>query len=159
MQLRVNTPAYFRRWAAPKTAMKKTLLHSIFGWGEIPKRYAPALHGEGIILLDEGICGSITLKKFKAPGRYHSCKQSWFTGCIVMTERIFAAFALIKPLIYLPLDHENISELSCTIEKSGILLVKYDASVFHDKWSGIIEYRFKTSKAQMFRERLQYSAA
>ena len=134
--------------------MKKTLLHRIFGWGKIPKRYAPTLHDEGIILLDEGIGGSITLKKFKAPGRYHSWKRSWFTGCIVLTERTFAAFALTKPLIYVPLDHENISKLRCAIEESNTLLVKYDASAFNEKWSGTIECRFKTSKAQMFLERL-----
>ena len=118
--------------------MNKTLLHRIFGWGGIPKRYAPTLHAEGIVLLDEGIGGSITFKKFRAPGRYHSRKRSWFTGCIVLTERTFAAFAFIKPLIYVPLDHKNISELSCTIEESGTLLVKYDASAFNEKWSGTI---------------------
>ena len=134
--------------------MNKTLLHRIFGWGRIPKRYAPTLQGEGIVLLDEGIGGSITLKKVKAPGRYHSWKRSWFTGCIVLTERTFAAFALIKPLIYVSLDHENISELNCTIEESDTLLVKYDASAFNEEWSGTIECRFKTSKAQMFLERL-----
>jgi hypothetical protein len=134
--------------------MKKTLLHRIFGWGKIPKRYAPTLHNEGIILLDEGIGGSVTFKRFKAPGRYHSWKRSWFTGCIVLTERTFAAFAFIKPLIYVPLDHENISELHCTIEGSDTLLVKYDASAFNEKWSGTIECRFKTSKVQMFLERL-----
>ena len=134
--------------------MKKTLLHRIFGWGRIPKRYAPALHDEGIILLDEGIGGSITLKKFKAPGRYHSWKRSWFTGCIVLTERTFAAFTLTRPLIYVPLDHENISELHCTIEESDTLLVTYDASAFNKKWSGTIECRFKTPKAQMFLERI-----
>jgi hypothetical protein len=60
--------------------MKKTLLHRIFGWGRIPKRYAPTLHNEGIILLDEGIGGSITFKKFRAPGRYHSWKGAlaWY---------------------------------------------------------------------------------
>jgi hypothetical protein len=134
--------------------MEKTLLHRIFGWGKIPKRYAPTLHNEGIILLDEGIGGSITLKKFKTPGRYHSWKQSWFTGCIVLTERKFAAFAFTKPLIYVSLEHENISELRCTIEGNNTLFVKYDASAFNDGWSGTVECRFKTSKAQMFLERL-----
>ncbi len=139
--------------------MKKTLLHRFFGWGRLPKRYAPTLYGEGIILLDEGIGGSVTLKKFKASGRHHSWKRSWFTGCIVLTERTFAAFALFKPLIYVPLDHENFSELTCAIEGSDSLFVTYDASAFNEKWSGTIECRFKTSKAQMFLERLQGSAA
>jgi len=134
--------------------MKKTILHRIFGWGRIPSKYAPTLHAEGIILLDEGIGGSVTFTKFKAPGRYHSWKQSWFTGCIVLTERTFAAFAFARPLIYVPLDHENISELECSIGESGALLVRYDASAFNENWSGTIECRFKTPRAQMFCERL-----
>lgn len=132
--------------------MKKTLLHRIFGWGRLPKRYAPTLHAEGIVLLDEGVGGSVTFSKFKAPGRYHSWKKSWFTGCIVLTERTFAAFAFARPLIYVPLDHENISELECSIEESGALLVRYDASAFNEKWSGTIECRFKTPQARTFCE-------
>ena len=72
----------------------------------------------------------------------------------MLTERTFAAFAFNKPLVYVPLDHENISKLCCTIEKSDTLLVKYDASAFNEKRSGTIECRFKTSRAQMFLERL-----
>jgi hypothetical protein len=134
--------------------MRKTLLHRIFGWGKIPKRYEPTLHNEGIVLLDEGIGGSITLKKVKAPGRYHSWKRSWFTGCLVLTEKTFAAFSFVKPLIYVPLDHEDITSLHCTVEENDSLLITYDASAFNEKWSGEIECRFETPQAQMFRERL-----
>ena len=139
--------------------MKKTLLHRLFGLGRIPGQYAPALYDEGIILLDEGIGGSITLKNVHAPGRYHSWKRSWFTGCIVLGRKTFAAFAFTKPLIYVPLAHEHFSELDCKIEKGDTLLVKYDASTFNENWSGTIECRFKTSQAQMFFERLQDSVA
>ncbi|MFC1683699.1 hypothetical protein ACFL0G_05805 [Candidatus Zixiibacteriota bacterium] len=130
--------------------MKKTLLHRLFGWGRIPKRYVSRLRDEGIILLDEGIGGSITLKQFRAPGRYNYWKRSWFIGSIVLTDRTFAAFAFFKPIIYVPLDHENISELSCTLEGGDTLIVKYGASAFNEKRSGAIECRFKTSKAEMF---------
>ena len=139
--------------------MKKALLHRFFGWGRIPKRYAPTLCDEGIVLLDEGIGGSVTFKRFRAPGRYHSWKRSWFIGSIVLTERTFAAFALVKPLIYVPLDHGNISELHCTMEGGDTLLVEYDASAFDEKWSGTVACRFKTSKAHEFLERLHEHAA
>lgn len=139
--------------------MKKTLLHRTFGWGRIPKRYSSTLHDEGIILLDEGIGGSITLKKFKAPGRYHSWKRSWFTGCIVLTERTFAAFALMRPLVFVPLVDKRLSELRCSVEERITLLVIYDASLFDERQSGIVECRFKTAKAQSFLEQLVGNAA
>ena len=133
---------------------KKTLLHRLFGWGKIPKKYAPTLHGEGIVLLEEGIGGSITLKKFRAPGRYHSWKRNWFTGCLVITEKTFAAFTLWKPVIFVPLKDERFSELKCSVEKNDILFITFDASAFNEKWSGTIECRFKTPKARLFLERL-----
>ena len=134
--------------------MSKTLLHRLFGLGKIPKEYAPTLRGEGIVLIDEGISGSITLKRFKAPGRRHSWKRSWFTGCVVLTEQMFAAFASIRPLIFVPLADKRFSELRCSVEKGATLLVTYDASLFNDKWSGLVECRFKTAQARLFLEQL-----
>ena len=134
--------------------MEKTLFYRIFGWGRVPKRYSSTLKSEGIILLDEGIGGSITFKNFRAPWRYHSWKRNWFTGCLVLTPKTFAAFSIFKPLIYIPLDWENLSKLECTRVGSEKLLIVYDASVFNEKWSGTVECRFNTSKAQKFLDRL-----
>ena len=139
--------------------MSKTLLHRLFGLGKMPKKYAPTLRGEGIILIVEGIGGSITLKQFKAPGRRHSWKRSWFTGCLVLTEQTFAAFALMRPLVFVPLADKRLSELRCSVEEGVTLLVTYDASLFNEKWSGIVECRFKTAKAQLFLEQLVRDAA
>jgi hypothetical protein len=134
--------------------MSKTLLHRLFGLGKMPRKYASTLRAEGIILIDEGIGGSITLKRFKAPGRRYSWKRSWFTGCLVLTNQTFAAFTLMRPLVFIPLTDKRLSELRCSVEESVTLLITYDASLFNEKWSGIVECRFKTSKAQLFLEQL-----
>lgn len=80
-------------------------------------------------------------------------KRNWFTGCVVLTKQTFAAFALGKPIIYVPLDHERLSELRLTVV-DGVLFVGFDAAVFNDGWTGMVECRFKTSQAQLFVERL-----
>ena len=139
--------------------MNKTLLHQLFGLGKMPKKYAPTLQGEGIILIDEGIGGSITLKQFKAPGRRHSWKKSWFTGCLVLTEQTFAAFAWVRPLVFIPRADKRFAELRCSVEEGVTLRVTYDASLFNEKWSGIVECRFRTAKAQSFREQLVRESA
>jgi hypothetical protein len=135
--------------------MSKTLLHRLFGIGKIPRRYAPTLDQEGIVIAEEGIGGSLTLRKLRAPGRYHSWKRSWFTGSVVLSEQTFAAFALFKPLIYVPLADPRIRGLRCSIEGGTILCVGFDAAVFHDGWSGTVEVRLKTAKARLLLERLQ----
>ena len=139
--------------------MSKTLLHRLFGFGKIPKRYAPTLHDEGIVLIDEGIGGSITLKNFTAPGRRHSLKWSWFTGSLVLTEKTFAAFGFIRPLVYVPLAHERFSELDYSVIDDNTLFITFDPSAFDERSSGAIEIRFKTPKARLFAECLAATAA
>jgi len=134
--------------------MSKTLLHRLFGLGTIPGKYVSTLKGEGIVLIDEGIGGSITLKHFRSPGRRHSWRRSWFTGCLVLTEQTFTAFTLNRPLIFVPLADSRLSGLRCSIEDRDTLLVEYDASLFNENWSGLVECRFKTEKARLFLEQL-----
>lgn len=134
--------------------MSKTLLHRLFGFGKIPRRYAPTLREEGIVLLDEGLGGTITLRKFRAPGRRHSFERSWFTGCVVLTEKTFAAFSFLQPVVFVPLSHERFGELSVTVEDAKTLCVAFDAGAFHEGWSGSVECRFHTPQARFFLERL-----
>ena len=134
--------------------MSKTLLHRFFRLGKLPRKYAPTLRGEGIILIDEGIGGSITFKRFRAPGRRHSLKRSWFTGCLVLTEKTFAAFTWMRPLIFVPRADNRLSQLRRSLEGGGTLLISYDASLFNEKWSGTVECWFKTAQAQLFLEQL-----
>ena len=134
--------------------MSKTLLYRLFGLGKVPEKYAPRLRKEGIILIDEGIGGSVTRKRFIAPGRRHSWKKSWFFGSLVLTRQTFAAFAMTRPLVFVPLADKRLSELRCSVEEGVTLLVTYDASLFNEKSSGIVECRFRTAKVQLFLEQL-----
>ena len=130
--------------------MSKTIFHRLFGVGRLPRKFSAPLRREGIVLLDEGIGGSVTLKNFRAPGRYSSWRRNWFTGSIVLTKQTFAAFALFKPLIFVPLGDERFSALAISLESENVLLVAFDASVFNEKWSGNVECRFKTPTARRF---------
>lgn len=128
--------------------MRKTLLYRLFGLGKIPKRYAPALRREGVVLIDEGVGGSVTLKNFKAPGRRCSWKKSLFTGSLVLTRKTFAAFAFSKPLVYVPFSHHRFSDLHCRMTDDHTLSITFDPSAFHENWSGTIDIRYKTSQAR-----------
>ena len=110
----------------------------------------PALEQEGIVLLDDGVRGSITFKNFRAPGRRHSWKRTWFRGSLVLTQRRFAAFTSFRQIIDVPLVDERIDALHCSLEGEEKLCVAFDPSVFNDAWSGSVEYRFRTPKARLF---------
>lgn len=116
---------------------------------------APILRSEGIILLDEGVKGLVTLRKFRAPGRFHSYKKSGFAGSIVITELRFAAFTFSRPIINVPMNDERLNLLNLSVPKEGVLRVNFDASAFHQGWKGSVECRFATPSARLFLERLK----
>ena len=115
----------------------------------------PILEQEGIVLLEEGIGGSVTFRKFRAPGRRYSYRRNWFSGSLVITETRFAGFGFGKPLINVPLEGAHLGKLECSLEKDGsVLLVSFESGDFQDDWSGKIECRFRTPKAKLFLERI-----
>ena len=135
--------------------MAKTLLYRIFGLGKVPKRVRPVVEQEGIVLMDEGIRGSVTFKKFRAPGRRYSWRRKWFSGSIVFTEKRFLAFTYFNPIINVPFDHPSINELECSLQDEQKFCVGFDVSKFHEGWSGTIECLFSTPNAPFFLERFK----
>ena len=135
--------------------MSKTLLYRLFKLGAIPKDAKEQIQREGVVLQDEGIGGSITLKRFRAPGRYHGWRRSWFCGSIVLTRQHFLAFAYGKPIIGLPLNTRQFKELQVSLENEETLCVQFDASTFQEKASGEVAVRFSTPFSQDFLHRIE----
>lgn len=135
--------------------MKKTVLYRLFGVGKISDRYRAALAAEGILLSDEGIGGSVTYRNFRAPMRRANWKRQWYTASITLTTKRLLAFAYSNQIIDVPLNDERFRQLQLSLENETTLLIAFDASLFHDDWSGTIEYRFKTPHAQAFLDKLR----
>lgn len=122
----------------------------MFGMGKIPKKTAPILESEGIQLADEGLSGGLTYRKFRAPGRYHSYRHVLFAGSLVITNKRFIAFAFKKPVVNIMLKDKKLLRLDISVPESCVLLIRFDVSDFHETWSGNIECRYDTCKAQAF---------
>ena len=135
--------------------MKKTLLYRLFGIGKIPAQYRAALTSEGVLLADEGIKGSVTYRNFRSPQRYANWKRQWYTASITLTQTRLLAFQYSNPIIDVPFTDERFQRLQFSLENENTLLVAFDASLFHNDWSGTIEYRFKTPHAQTFFDKLR----
>jgi hypothetical protein len=50
---------------------------------------------------------------------------------------------------------ERIRSLQVSVEKEDTLLIAFDPSLFHPDWSGTIEYRYRTTEAEAFVEKLR----
>jgi hypothetical protein len=127
--------------------MAKSLLYRIFGVGKIPKLLGDTLRIEGIVVSDEGIPGSVTYRDFRAPGKYFSWKKQAFTGSVVVTNIRLVALIYSNFAVNVPFTDERIRKLQISIEGDDRLLIVFDPSLFHDNWSGTIEYRFHTPLA------------
>ena len=127
--------------------MKKSLLYRLFGFGKIPAQYRAALESEGVPLSDEGIKGTVTYRNFRAPGRYSKWKRQWYSASIILTKARLLAFRHSSQIIDVPLADERFRRLQFSLEDESNLLIAFDASLFHNDWSGTIEYRFKTPRA------------
>jgi len=135
--------------------LKKTFLYRLFGLGSIPKKILPDVEREGIVLMDEGLGGTIILRNFRSPGRISGYSRNWFSGSLAITEKRFWGFTATRPIISVPLDHDKFDQLEISIRDGNVLSVRFDVSHFHEGWRGTTECRFRTEKALLFMERLR----
>lgn len=122
--------------------------------GSIPKKYADVLQSEGIELAEQRIAGSINLRNYRAPGKFHSQKHSVFLGSIVITKQRLAAFAYNKPVINVPLTDARIKDLYIYSDHRNRVIFKFDVEIFHPERSGTIECKFSTKETQAFMDKL-----
>lgn len=135
--------------------MTKTLSYRLFGIGKIPVHLAATLKREGILVLDEGIRGSVTYRNFRSPQRYANWKRQWYTASIALTQVRLVALRYSAPILDVPLTDERLRGLQFSLEGDDTLRVAFDAALFHDDWSGTIEYRFRTPQAKVFLDTLR----
>src|SRR5438552_12164425 len=127
--------------------MAKSLLYRLFGVGKIPKLLNDTLRIEGVVVSHEGIPGSVTYRDFRAPGKYFSWKKQAFTGSVVVTNIRLVALIYSNFAVNVPFTDERIRKLQISVEGLDRLLIVFDPSLFHEHWSGTIEYRFRTPLA------------
>ena len=135
--------------------MAKTFLYRLFGVGKMPGQLRATLESEGILLLDEGIKGSVTYLDFRAPGKRFGWRRQWFSASIAITKVRLVALQYSSPAINVPFSDERIRRLRFSLEGDDTLLVAFDPSLFHNDWSGTMEYRFPTPHARALLETLR----
>lgn len=134
--------------------MGKALLYRLFRVGKIPDQLRAQLETEGVLLQDEGIPVSVTYRNFRRPGMYAGWRRVWSSGSFTLTRSRVVGLAASSPLVNAPLADPRLRRLTLSMEQPDTLLMALDASLFHDDWSGALEYRFRTPQAQAFLDAL-----
>jgi hypothetical protein len=133
----------------------KTILYRMFGLGAIPRDRLVELEREVVVVLDEGIRGSLTWINFRAPWKYHGWRRVWISASLALTEVRLLALSYSRPIINIPLRDQRFAKLRISLEKDDVLLVGFDPSLFHADWSGTIEARFRTPESQRLADELR----
>lgn len=132
--------------------MKKALLYHLFKLGAIPKKARPILEAEGILLADEGIGGWFISKNFKSPRRRCLYRKEGFSGCLILTKKRLLCYTYAKRQINIAIDDSKLSQLFIGLPKPEVLSLSFDAALFQENCSGILEFQFHTEKAPSFFE-------
>jgi uncharacterized SAM-binding protein YcdF (DUF218 family) len=121
---------------------------------KVAAAYKAQLQPEGIVLFEEDVKGSMTFRNFRSPGRYDSWRKVLITSLIALTKTRLLALKGPGPIINVPFTDERLLQMRFSLEGEKTLLVAFDANLFQPDWSGEIEYRFHTTQAQEFLQKL-----
>jgi hypothetical protein len=92
----------------------------------------------------------VTYRDFRSPGRRASWKKSAFSGAIALTRTRVLALQFSSPVINVPLDDDRLQRMQFSVEGEDRILIGFNANLFHNDWSGKIEYRFRTPQSPAF---------
>ena len=134
--------------------MSTSLLFRIFGVGKIPAQRRAELEAEGIVVLEEGLGGRVSYRRYRAPGKRYGRRTEGIVVSVALTSQRLVAFRWSKPIIDLPFDHPAFSKLSCKVENEDALRLSFEAEDFHDDRSGTINCRFSTDRANTIQRKL-----
>jgi len=129
---------------------RKTIGYRLFRLGRVPRGVRPRLEAEGVRLLDEGIRVDLSLRGYRAPGRFFGYRRQLLSGSIVLTSARLAGYVWWGTLFDVPLGDPRLAKLDLSIPRRSLLQVAFDAADFGERRSGRVLCRFRTETAEAF---------
>jgi hypothetical protein len=120
----------------------------LLGSGRLSADLRASLAAEGIVLLEEGLSGSVTYRNYRSPRFAASWRKMAFTGAIAITGQRFVVAASRggKP-VDVPLTHELRRAVTVRTDRSDRVVFTVDPSAFDPRKSGTVEVRLRTPRA------------
>jgi hypothetical protein len=134
--------------------MRKTILYRLFGFGSVPRTILSLLEREGVVVLDEGMGGWFVTKHVDAWGKRYRHRSEGFSGCLAVTKARVVCYTYGKRQIDISVENPKMKNLYVDAPKEQTLCLSFESSDFREGWQGVIEFRFNTDKAPLFRDAL-----
>ncbi|MFD9902991.1 hypothetical protein [Streptomyces sp. NPDC059063] len=123
------------------------VLRLLLGPGRMAAPLRAELEAEGLVLLEEGLLGSITFRNYRARLTRISYRKELISGAIAVTGGRLVVWVKRSKHIDIPLDGPYRKLVQATAEDPGRLCLTYDAGALDDTRSGRVEVRFRTAAA------------
>ena len=125
---------------------RRTWGHRLFGWGRLPKRLRGLVKSEGVCWVEEGVRITITLRSFRAPGRYSARRRQSGSGALAVTSERLIVSMYRRPIIDLRFDDPRFQALEIDAGERG-LKIAADAGRLDERRSGKIRLYVRTDHA------------
>ncbi|MBL7499051.1 hypothetical protein I6A84_21195 [Frankia sp. CNm7] len=117
------------------------------GSGRLPERLRAELAAEGLVLLEEELTGSVTRRRYRAPGEWSSWSKEAASGAIAITAGRLVVWAGRFKHIDVPLAHPIRATIEVVVDRPGRVCFAYDAGTTNPSRSGRVEVRLRTAQA------------
>ena len=122
----------------------------LLGDGTLEPKLRAELEAEGLVLVEEGLPGSVRYDRFRAPGRWHHGKVTWERIGIGLSEQRIVAYCRSgsAELIDSPYSSPHLRALDVSVEGDEAIAFRVDYDRLDvARVSGAITIRAKTPRA------------
>ena len=125
------------------TSLRRVLL----GPGKLSEDLRGELNAEGLVLLEEGLTGSITYRNYRAPGQRSTLRKQATAGAIALTATRLVVWTGRSKHIDVPLNHPLRAAVQVSLVPPDRVRLAYDPSAFNPATSGQVEVSLRTLQA------------
>jgi hypothetical protein len=104
------------------------LARLFLGSGKLKPELRAALESEGLVLVEEGLPGSVRYRRFKAPGRRHHGKRTGERIGLAISEKRFVVYCRsgTVELINSPFSDPRLSLLDVSLQGDDVVSIRID---------------------------------
>jgi hypothetical protein len=124
-------------------ALRRLLL----GTGKLPEPLRTQLSADDVLVLEEGLAGSVTYRNYRAPGQRIGVGKQAVSGAIAMTNTRLVVWAGRMKHIDVPRGHPLWNAIEVLAETPDRVRFTYDAGATNTALSGQVTVRLRTAQA------------
>lgn len=124
------------------------LARLFLGDGGLPADLRAELEAEGVVKIEESLSGSVTYRRYRAPGTRSSYRKVGTVFALAITRRRVVVLDGGERWVDVAWNDPHASALRVTVDAVGLRLA-FRAEAFHDDRSGDVELFLRTPDADL----------